>query len=314
MDFIKSLKGYGKVGENDDPAFRRKRLLIVAVSAALLLTVIFAAIVGVIAQNNYNDDDDDEATSTSNSNSPSSSSSTPKTLSDSIKSVCSVTQFPNSCFSILYSLEKGVTDSNKAVDPEVLFKLSMEAAMNELSKLLSLPENLIAKASEVREKTPLLDCQSLFQGAIDQLNTSISSMKPGEDGNNKLLSPSLIDDITTWLSAALTDLQTCLDGLEETKSSALPEIKNAMQNSTELTSNSLAIVSKISSLHRRRRKLLGFGFSEWVVPVDRKLLQQVTANPTREVVGSARQKSATRFVIHVQEGLYEENSVVDKSK
>ncbi|XP_042504019.1 pectinesterase 3-like [Macadamia integrifolia] len=341
MDFIKSFKGYGKVGETENQAFRRKRLIIVAVSAIVLLTVIIAATVGVVAHNDNNDHDEKGATSTSPSSSSSSSSSSPMTLADSIKAVCNVTQFPNSCLSALYSVDKGVMTSNKAADPEVLFKLSMEATVNELSKLSRLADKLIAARvnDDVREKMPLLDCKSLYQEAIYQLNISISSMQysKGEGDRNKLtLSPSKIDDIKTWLSAALTDLQTCLDGLEETNSTALAEMRQAMQNSTELTSNSLAIVSNIFSLLHdfdipiHRRKLLGFGFSKWVGPSDHKLLQEEKdreeGNPTKPIVTTVADdgtgkyktitevKSASRFVIYVKEGLYKENTVVEKSK
>ncbi|XP_043721359.1 pectinesterase 3 isoform X2 [Telopea speciosissima] len=328
MDTIKSFKGYGKVDAIEDQAFRRKtrkRMIIVAVSVIVLLSVIIAAIVGVAVHNT--NQDDGKATSSS-----------PMNLANSIKAVCSVTQYPNSCFSSLSSLETKAA-TNKAADPEELFKLSMEAAVNELSKLSTLPDKLIARTNDVRDKAALLDCQSLYQEAIDQLNTSISSMQL--DGNGQLLSASKIDDMKTWLSASLTDLQTCLDGLEETNSTALEEVRKAMQNPTELTSNSLAIVSKILALlqdfdlpiHRRRRKLLGFGFEfpEWVGPADRKLLHQeqnggtTKANVTvandgtgnfstiTEAVATIPKKSETRFLIYVKQGVYEENVVLDKS-
>ncbi|XP_042490820.1 pectinesterase 3 [Macadamia integrifolia] len=332
MDSIKSFKGYGKVDAIEDQEFRRKtrkRIIIIAVSVVVLLTLIIAAVVGV-SIHKTNNDDGNEATS------PSSSSST---LANSIKAVCSVTHYPNSCFSSLSSLEtKAATTSNKAADPEELFKLSMEAAVNELSKLSTLPNKLIAKTNNVRDKAALLDCQSLYQEAIDQLNTSISSMQ--SDGNGKLLTASKIDDMKTWLSASLTDLQTCLDGLEETNSTSLEEVRKAMQSSTELTSNSLAIVSKIINLlqdfdlpiHRRLRKLLEFGieFPEWVGPTDRKLLQQedTTTKPNvtvakdgtgnfktiTEAVASIPKKSASRFLIYVKQGVYEENVILDKKK
>ncbi|KAJ4952202.1 hypothetical protein NE237_029034 [Protea cynaroides] len=325
MDSIKSFKGYGKVNEIEDQAFRRntrKRMLIIAVSIVVLLTVIIAAVVGVVVHKSNNDDDN--ATS---------SSSTPMTLSDSIKAVCGVTQYPNSCFSSLSSLEKQGTSSNKAADPEELFKLCMEAAVKELSKLSTLPENLIARVNDVREKAALVDCQGLYEEAINQVNTSIFTMQ--SDGTGNLLTASKIDDMKTWLSAALTDLQTCLDGLEETNSASLDEVRKSMQNSTELTSNSLAIASKILTLLQtfdlnihRRRKLLGFGFPEWIGPADRKLLQQVNYEPNvtvakdgtgkfktiTEAVEAVPKQSKSRFVIYVKGGVYEENVVVDKSK
>lgn len=64
---------------------------------------------------------------------------------------------------------------------------------------------------------------------------------PGEEA----LTESKIQDMRTWLSSAITDQETCLDGLEETDSKLVGEVKNAMQPSREFTSISLAIVSSM---------------------------------------------------------------------
>ncbi|OVA13883.1 Pectinesterase inhibitor domain [Macleaya cordata] len=54
---------------------------------------------------------------------------------------------------------------------------------------------------------------------------------PGEN----LLSTAKINDIKTWLSSAITDQETCLEGLIEMNSTLVDEVKTAMKNSTEFT-------------------------------------------------------------------------------
>nr|DAD49198.1 TPA_asm: hypothetical protein HUJ06_019135 [Nelumbo nucifera] len=330
MDTVKSFKGYGKVDEHEDLEFRRKtrkRLIIISVSVILLLTIIVGAVVGTVIHKSKNDDDGQ------NEQTPSSSETS---VAQSIKAVCSVTQYPNSCFSSLSSLA-----AQKTTDPEELFKLSLQVALTELSKLASLPTKLIPKVNG----DPLLvltlrDCQTQFEDAIDQLNMSISSMQVSQ--GEKLLSASKISDLRTWLSAAITNEQSCLDGLQElnstTAANVLEELRVAMKNSTEFTSNSLAIVSKILTLLENldipiHRKLLDVGsdsdeFPAWMHPDDRRLLQETGVTPDvvvakdgsgkyktiEEAVVVVPKKSVKRFVIYVKAGMYVENVVVDKSK
>ncbi|KAK7845204.1 pectinesterase 3 [Quercus suber] len=324
---IKSFKGYGKVDEIEEQAFKkktRKRLIIVIISSIVLLALVIGVVAGTIIHKR------------NSSSSPSSNTvpATEVTPAASLKAVCSVTQYPNSCFSSISSLETANT-----TDPEVLFKLSLHVAINELSKLAKdTPSKLTALTNDPKVKAALTVCQGLFEDAVDRLNDSISSMDVGSD--DKLLSSAKINDIKTWLSTTITDQETCLDSLQDLNSTVVDYMKIATKNSTEFTSNSLAIVAKILGvladfnlpIHRR---LLGFEESEgsdefptWVSHSDRRLLQEInlTVNVTvakdgsgdytsiSKAVEAVPKKSETRFVIHVKEGKYVENVVMDKSK
>lgn len=299
-------------------------MIIVIISSIVLLALVIGVVAGTIIHKR------------NSSSSPSSNPvpATEVTPAASLKAVCSVTQYPNSCFSSISSLETANT-----TDPEVLFKLSLHVAINELSKLANnIPSKLTAITNDPKVKEALTVCQGLFEDAVDRLNDSISSMEVGSD--DKLLSSAKINDIKTWLSTTITDQETCLDSLQDLNSTVLDYMKIATKNSTEFTSNSLAIVAKILGLladfnlpiHRR---LLGFEESEgsdefptWVSHRDRRLLQEinVTAHVTvakdgsgdytsiSKAVEAVPKKSETRFVIHVKEGKYVENVVMDKSK
>ncbi|KAG5222748.1 pectinesterase [Salix suchowensis] len=329
MDSINSFKGYGKVDEAEQQAFRkktRKRLIIVVVSSAVLLAIIIGAVVGVVMHNRNNN---------SSSNPVPPPELTPAT---SLKAVCSVTQYPSSCFSSISALETGNT-----TDPEVLFRLSLHVAVNELSKLKDYPDKLIQSIADPAHQKALNVCTTVFDDALDRLNDSVSSMTVGE--GEQILSLSKMNDLKTWLSATITDQETCLDALNELNATKnfnqtlVDQVKTAMENSTEFVSNSLAIATKILGLlsdfkipiHRR---LLGFerthysGFPQWVSLGDRRLLQASSQTPDvtvagdgtgdvmtlREAVGKIPKKSTKRFVIHVKAGTYVENVILDKSK
>lgn len=324
MDSINSFKGYGKVDEVEELAFRRKkrrRLITLIILILLLLTLITAAVVGIFLHKR--------------------SSSSPNTLpppaltpAASLKAVCSVTQYPASCFSSISSIA-----SSNTTDPELLFKLSLKVAIDELSSLSHYPTKLKAETNDIRLKSALQVCETMFDDALDRLNDSATSLEVGE---GEKLSDSKIGDLKTWLSTAITDQETCLDSLDELNATkhfnatVVEEMKAAMQNSTEYASNSLAIVARILGLLtdlniRIHRRLLGFEkagseFPAWVSPTERRLLQESKPTPNvivaqdgsgnvltiNDAVKLVGKKNESRFVIYVKEGKYVENVILDK--
>ncbi|KAK9280936.1 hypothetical protein L1049_003827 [Liquidambar formosana] len=320
MDSINSFKGYGKVDPQEEQAFRRKtrrRCIILTVSLIVLVTVIIAAVAGTLIHKRNSSADSNSVPAT------------PTSPAASLKAVCSVAQYPDSCFSSISSLQA----SNSTTDPETFFKLSLQVAITELSKLSSLPDQLIAKSNDPRLKLALTDCKSLFDDAVDRLNDSISSMAVGD--GERLLSASKINDIKTWLSSTITDQETCLDGLQELNSTLVQDVKTSMNNSAVFASNSLAIVAKILTIlgdfnipiHRRLLGTKSSSFPDWVSAGDRRLLQEEKPTPDvtvakdgsgdyktiGEAVKQVPKKNTTRFVIYVMEGEYLENINLDKS-
>lgn len=73
-------------------------------------------------------------------------------------------------------------------------------------------------------------------------------MKVGT-GKELVLTKEKISDIQTWISAAMTDQDTCNDGLEEMGWTAADEVvKSQAQSCKESISNSLAIVANMQNL------------------------------------------------------------------
>ncbi|CAL1376276.1 unnamed protein product [Linum trigynum] len=344
MDTMKSFKGYGKVDEAEERAFRqktRRRLFIVGISSILLVGIIIGAVAGVLIRNRKSGGGGSDADKLPPTESPAAS----------LKAVCSVTQYPSSCYSSITALEGGSNSS----DPEVLFRLSLRAAMAELSKLKDFPA-AIQLPSDIANDTMLRQainvCAAVFEDSVDRLNDSIASITAqpaGEGKQQQVLSRERVDDLKTWLSAAVTDLDTCLDAvqLNETEhpgsGAILEQLNSAMENSTELASNSLAIVTKVLGLlsdfnipiHKRRRLLTDesdSGFPRWVSDGDRRLLQQVGGaggvrpNVTVAQDGSGNfttiakavegipKKSLWKYIIYIKQGTYKENVILDKHR
>ncbi|PWA56828.1 root hair specific 12 [Artemisia annua] len=130
-------------------------------------------------------------------------------------------------------------------------------ALNELSKASTLPE--------------FKNCSELLDLAIDHLHDTLLET----DHMDMKSIGSLLNDHMTWLSAASTFQQTCIDSVQG-------NVVGYLQNSIELTSNSLAITKGFSSVansFNQRRRLMSDEMPPWLSRKDRKLLQN-TKLPT----------------------------------
>ncbi|KAL9662297.1 hypothetical protein QQ045_027130 [Rhodiola kirilowii] len=169
----------------------------------------------------------------------------------------------------------------------------------------------------------LATCHDLLEMSIDHLNSSLSVPTTSLT--------QAFDDLETWLSTAGTCLDTCLDGFIDVNENLRTELTTSLKNSTELTSNSLAIVSWISnvadSVKFGQRRLLSD--QAWVQRVDRQLLESADLRKKADFVvakdGSTKfktigealkqvpDKSTKTTVIYVKKGVYTEKVVIDKS-
>ncbi|XP_071701737.1 putative pectinesterase/pectinesterase inhibitor 24 [Rutidosis leptorrhynchoides] len=223
----------------------------------------------------------------------------------SVKAVCDTTLYPNTCYTSLSPLV-----NSTHIQPDELLKFAIVVAINELTK--------------VSTHVDLKNCSELLDLALDHLNDTLSSTS-----NVDLKSlGSLFDDLMTWLSTAGTFQQTCIDSVGE-------KVSPLLKTSTELTSNSLAIVKRFSSVassYNQKRRLLSVSgtdeMPEWLSSKDSKLLQLPAGIKADAVVakdGSGKykiisdalkavpKKSKKRFVIYVKKGVYNENVQIEKS-
>ncbi|PKU59425.1 pectinesterase 3-like [Dendrobium catenatum] len=313
MDSLKSFKGYGKMDPAEDREFRRKaktRLILIAVAVVLLIAIVAGVAISVIVN---------KRKSVDNSSSPQSTIS----ASSSIKAICSVTRYPDSCFASLSSAV--INSSTVATDPAALFQLSLVVASRSISKLSSFLSTLKIPTTDIRLQAAVNDCKELLGDAVDRLNDSaavFTTAKPGE----KIFSDIKISDLKTWLSSTITDQETCLDSFEGTTGGFREKLEAAMVNSTQFASNSLAIVTGIMGIMEKlhfphNRKLLATTTQRRVLLADETEANVTVAmdgsgkvKSIQEAVDMVPRRSLRRFVIYIKEGEYKENVVVDKNK
>ena len=162
------------------------------------------------------------------------------------------------------------------------------------------------KCKNAREKAAWADCLELYEYTHLRLNKTI-------DPNVKCSQ----SDAQTWLSTALTNLETCRAGFIElgVPDNLLPLMSN---NVSKLISNALALNKVPYTVPSYKH-----GFPSWVKPGDRKLLQSSSAPKANIVVAqdgsgnykmikkaisaASSQSGNERFVIYVKAGTYKEN-------
>ncbi|WCJ39298.1 Plant invertase/pectin methylesterase inhibitor superfamily [Euphorbia peplus] len=305
-----SVMSYGKFDDDliEEQSVRRrsnKRMLIISISSVVLVAAVVTLTVGLVSHSN-------------NKSTPNSASITSSSM---LGTICNATRFPSTCIS---SITQFGEEANTK-DPQKLFKLSLFAAKNELSKLQSFTTKLIDVTNSTDEdlKSALDVCEEVLNDAVFRLNNTISS----NSGS--------VDDLRTWLSAVLTNQETCLDSLREMESSErhlrrIKDMESATEIPSQLASNSLAIVTTVLSLWSNigsvsKRKLLGSDteFPSWMSLGDRRLLVEAKPKPNltvakdgsgnftmiSEAVAKTPIKSMERFVIYIKEGTYDEEYV-----
>ncbi|KAK7388318.1 hypothetical protein VNO78_23132 [Psophocarpus tetragonolobus] len=202
------------------------------------------------------------------------------------------------------------------INPNIINTLlqSLQAAISEATKLSDLLKN--AGHNIIENKIGAVqDCRELQQSTLASLKRSLSGIRSQD--SRKLI------DARIYLSAALTNKDTCLESLDSASGTLKPVLVNSVINSYKHVGDSLSMLPKPerkSSKGHNNRRLL------WLSRKNRRLLQSndgelvVAADGTgnfstiTEAINFAPNNSVGRTVIYVKQGTYEENVEIPSYK
>lgn len=167
------------------------------------------------------------------------------------------------------------------------------------------------------------DCMELLDDSVDLLSRSLASVSSSVGSTQ---------DIMTWLSAALTNHDTCSDGFEQLNGYVKNQMLDRLKNLSELVSSCLAIFAAVGRnkdfsgvpIQNKRRRLLNSDneehgkFPKWLSGRDRRLLFMPasaiqadiivskdgngTFKTIAEAIKKAPEYSNRRFIIYVKAG------------
>ncbi|KAK4786399.1 hypothetical protein SAY86_003088 [Trapa natans] len=258
------------------------------------------------------------ATNALNASSSSSSNSVDVRLSE-IKTFCKATPYPDACAD---SLKLSISIS---ISPDILTFLlqTLDAAVSEATKLSALLGSSRAGVVEHR-KGALEDCQELQQITVSSLQRSVSRARAGDTRK--------LSDARTYLSAALTNKATCLEGLSSASGPGKLALVSFIHDTYKHVRNSLSILARSAGGHSasgRKGRRLG-GFPEWVSEKARRVLEEDEYDPSdiitvaadgsgnfttvSDAISFAPNNSYDRTIIYIREGVYEEYVNIPQNK
>ncbi|CAK9151611.1 unnamed protein product [Ilex paraguariensis] len=264
-------------------------------------------------------------------------------LTQAISRTCSQTRYPNLCHNSLLDFPDSLSASEKE-----LVHISVNITLQHFSKALYVSSTINNLIMDTRVRSAYEDCLELLDDSVDLLTRSLTSVSlAGYRSGAKVGST---QDVMTWLSAALTNHDTCTDGFAEVNGYVKDQMEERLKDLSELVSNCLAIFSASGGnedfsgipIHNRRRRLLEsesvddfqakrVHLPKWLSRRDRRLLDTPvtaiqadivvsqdgngTCKTITEAIKKAPEYSYRRTIIYVRAGRYvEDNLKVGRKK
>ncbi|XVF49341.1 hypothetical protein PTKIN_Ptkin04bG0003800 [Pterospermum kingtungense] len=167
----------------------------------------------------------------------------PQTNTEFIRTSCSSTTYPKLCFESL-STHASLIQRSPQLLAHTALNVTLSTAKSTSAMMVTLSKTHGLKPREVQA---MQDCVEELSNTIDELRNSISEMGKMKGSNFGLI----VNDVQTWVSAALTDENTCSDGVQGNNMNG--NVKTAVRSKiltiVHLTSNALALVNNYASLH-----------------------------------------------------------------
>ncbi|XP_050252838.1 21 kDa protein-like [Quercus robur] len=163
-----------------------------------------------------------------------------------IKSSCSSTTYPAVCVKTLSAYASAIQQS-----PRQLAHTALSVSLSKCQSTKTFVSKMTKmKGLKSREYEAVKDCLEEMGDTVDRLSKSIHELKHiGQAKGQDFLWH--MSNVETWVSAALTDENTCLDGFsgKALDGKVKASIKAQVVNVAQVTSNALALVNSYASKH-----------------------------------------------------------------
>ncbi|XP_059432159.1 pectinesterase/pectinesterase inhibitor PPE8B-like isoform X1 [Corylus avellana] len=210
--------------------------------------------------------------------------------------------------------------------PSSEFVDSVKNTIDAVEQVASIISPFVNVFGDVRLSSAISDCLDLLDLSSDELTWSLSATQNPKGKDNSTGDKG--SDLRTWLSAALVNQDTCIDGFDGPSSNIVKElVSGGLNQVTSLVQQLLSMVHPVSESPGRRLTSKD-QFPSWVKSKDRKLLQangvvvdavvaaDGSGNFTKvmDAVLAAPDYSMRRYVIYIKRGVYKENVEIKKKK
>ncbi|XP_058783807.1 pectinesterase inhibitor 6-like [Vicia villosa] len=155
---------------------------------------------------------------------------------DNVREACIVTKYQNLCMRSLAPFSNSAGRS-----PGKWTRAGVSVTIGEAKNVQAYLSSFKRREHlRGRNKVALLDCIETFADAIDDLHRSLNVLRR----LSRSTFGTQMGDLNTWLSSALTNEYTCLDGFQVKSDKKIKSLQNKVRKVYYVTSNTLALVNK----------------------------------------------------------------------
>ncbi|KAI3772750.1 hypothetical protein L6452_03943 [Arctium lappa] len=154
---------------------------------------------------------------------------------DLVRSSCQHATFPKVCLHTL-SLY-----NSQATTPRELAQAAIKVSISRATKASDYLSTLQKEAANKREKGAVKDCAGQMSESVDELRKTLGELKELRRGTFRWQ----MSNAETWVSAALTNEDTCLDGFKEIDGRVRSDVKRKVTNVAKVTSNALYLINRL---------------------------------------------------------------------
>lgn len=246
-----------------------------------------------------------------------------------ILQACSNIKDRTACLSNLKSFLDD--DSPMNHKPDSILRAALKATLNETQLAMQTFSKFTSLSSSSREQMAIEDCKELLDFSVSELAWSLAEMKKIRAGSQN---PHYQGNLKSWLSAALSNQDTCLEGFEGTDRHLESFIRGSLTQVTQLISNVLTLYTQLHTLPFKppanNDRTYNTFYPKWMTEGDKNLLLSgpegmhadvVVAldgsghyRSISEAINEAPNYSVRRYVIYAKKGVYKENIDMKKKK
>ncbi|KAK6143896.1 hypothetical protein DH2020_024244 [Rehmannia glutinosa] len=197
-----------------------------------------------------------------------------QTLQSMILKSCHKIENRDSCISNMQSRIDSSQD-RESHDHFLILTAALHNAHNEARLAIDRIGTFNALSITNREQLALADCKELLDFSVSELGWSMSEMNKIRSG---FRNPNSDGNLKAWLSAALSNQDTCLEGFEGTDRRLERYVRGSLSQVTQLIGNVLTLYTQMHSLpfkpsrnNNNNNTSKGF-FPKWMTDGDKEML------------------------------------------
>ncbi|KAI7981706.1 hypothetical protein LOK49_Contig17G00006 [Camellia lanceoleosa] len=226
------------------------------------------------------------------------------------------------------------------------FANSVRSTIDVVQQVASLVSRSAGVFGDFRLSNAIADCLDLLDLSADELTRTLSaSQSPNGTYGKHNGTGNLSADLRTWLSGALGNQDTCIEGFDGTNSIVKNLVAGSLNQLTSLIQDILLQVRPLPDSKANNHNGGGGGgggrklkndddpFPYWIKSKDRKLLQSNTNgngvvvadvvvaadgsgnfSKVMDAISAAPEYSSRRYVVYVKKGVYNEYVEISKKK